>query len=288
LPAGARVRLAAGLRWDAIEEDFAGPARSPSHEAWSPRLGATLRLGRDGAATPVVHLQLARAFKAPTVDQLFDPRPFPDFAGGTFTLSNPALQPQRAASAEVGIGRTAAAGRWQVVGYRIEVENEIDFDPATFRFVNLGGSLHRGVEADAAWRPGGRWSAALGYAWTRVEPRGGEHRGRQLKNIPRHRARLALDRELPRDARLAAAWTWTGRRFLDDANRVPLPSAGALDLRLARSFGRTRLRLDLLNAFDRRFAEVGYVLPDLASGGEVPYALPAPGRALRVGFDWDF
>jgi len=58
-------------------------------------VGATVQLG--SLQAPVsVFLQVSRAFKAPTVDQLADARPFPDFAGGTFVISNPLLAPQRA------------------------------------------------------------------------------------------------------------------------------------------------------------------------------------------------
>lgn len=291
-----RLRLVAGTRWDRLDDRFGRVGRfgagSSRREAWSPRLGANLRLGGGdgGEGTPVVlSVLLARAFKAPTLDQLFDPRPFPDFQGGTFRISSPDLEPQRAKSAEVGLSRESDGRRWEAVAYRIEVDDEIDFDPATFRFENIGASLHTGLEAAARWRLGRAVVPWGSYAWTRVRPRAGEDRGRQLKNIPEHRAVLGLASPLPWRLQGSAVWRLTGRRFLDDAERVPLDAFSTIDLRLEREVGRTgrgRLRLDLLNLTDEGHAEVGFVLPDF-SGGQVPYAFPGAGFTARLGLDWE-
>jgi hypothetical protein len=181
------------------------------------------------------------------------------------------------------------------------MEKEIDFDPATFRYANLGATVHDGLEAAADWRgaaDGGRtgWSApraSLGYAWTRVEPRHGELRGRQLKNVPRHRLRAAAGADWGAwSADLAA--TWSSGRFLDDAERFPLDDERTADLRVERRFGgggggerAWRARLDLLNLTDERRVAVGYVLADF-EGVERPLQFPAAGRALRVGVELGF
>ena len=75
-------------------------------------------------------------------------------------------------------------------------------------------------------------------------------------------------------------------RFLDDANRVSMPDARLTDLRLAKSMGRVQARLDVLNLTNRRYEEVGYVLPDPARRTEVPYVFPGPGRAVRLSLHW--
>jgi len=57
---------------------------------------------------------------------------------------------------------------------------------------------------------------------TRVESRGGEDPGRQLKNIPEHVVRAGVSAGLPAAIEAEAVWTWTGRRWLDDANAFRL------------------------------------------------------------------
>src|SRR5258708_17911017 len=109
------LRLSAGLRRDDIHDEHV----STSHRSsWSPRLTATLHLGPARDPYPlVVFLQVARAFKAPTLDQLFDPRPFPGPKGTPFTRSNPSLLPQRARNAEAGRSRSTAGPAWTVNVY---------------------------------------------------------------------------------------------------------------------------------------------------------------------------
>ena len=280
----ARLRLSAGLRWDRVSDRLTEPRVSAAHEAWSPQLGAVFFLGRNGAAAPSLFARWSRAFKAATFDQQFDPRPFSDFQGGTFTVSNPELSPQRARMIEGGVRVPGARGRVDATAYRIDVDDEIDFDPAIFRYRNIGRSRHTGLETSAQWR----WSADLStfasWDWARVEARG-EGGGGQLKNIPEHVVRAGAAARLPGEIEAEAVWTWTGRRWLDDADRFRLSDASVVDLRVSRRFGDVRIRLDVANLADARYADVGFTLSDF-EGRDVPHVYPASGRSFRIGIDW--
>lgn len=281
---GNRWRLHAGVRWDNLRDRLRDETRA-SHTAWSPRAGAALFLG-DSVRATTVFAQASGAFKAATLDQLFDPRPFPDFRGGTFLVSTPSLQPQRAANIEGGVRQSTRRYRWEVVLYRMTVSNEIDFDPATFTYGNIGRSTHTGAELEAAVFRGSRVSAAVNYAWTRVLAGAGSE-GSQLKNIPRHLFRPELTVALPAGALLHARYTLTAGAFADDRNAVPLGNRSTLDFRIARRAGRVTARFDLLNVTSDRYEEVGFVLPDFG-GGVVPFYYPAPGVAVRAGLELAF
>ncbi len=277
-----RVRLSVGARWDRIADAANGP--HTAHEAWSPRAGITLRLGDPAEDGPTLFAQVSRAFKAPTLEQLFDPRPFPDFAGGTFTISNAALAPQTARVLELGAVRPGRRSRLELTFYRMEVEDEIDFDPQTFRYVNLGRTRHVGAEL-AAHAALGRFAPFVEYAWTRTTSLVGENSGRQLKNIPEHVLRTGVRVELPGGVACTLRTSWIGGRYLDDANRVALDDALVTDLTVARTTKRTRISLDLLNLTNRRYEQLGYELPAL-EGGAVAYVFPAAGRSVRGGVEW--
>lgn len=281
-----RLRLTAGARFDSIADAF-GRDGASSRSAWSPRVGATLRLGRSPARPVSLFVQASRAFKAPTIDQLFDPRPFPDFSGGTFRISNLRLLPQRAETIEAGISGRGKRTRFEIVAYRTEVKDEIDFDIAAFRYANIGRTLHRGIEASASFLSEGPVSPFVSWAWTPTEPREGENRGRQLKNVPEHVLRPGLALSFPGGVRLQAVATYVSGRFLDDGNQFPLDDTLVVDLRLERAFGRLRARADLLNVGDRDWEEVGLLLSDF-EGRPVPYYFPAAGFAARLGIDWTF
>ncbi|HYK05877.1 MAG TPA: TonB-dependent receptor [Thermoanaerobaculia bacterium] len=272
----AGLRISVALRRDAIRD-----RGQEERSAWSPRLGVSAARGSWSAWAHV-----ARAFRTATLDQLFDARAFPDFGGGSLTISNPALEPERSRGIEGGVSRAASSWRLDAAAYQTRVTNEIDFDPATFRYRNIGSSRHRG--ADVALSGTGRhldWSFA--WSWIQAESLAPGEEGRQLKNIPRHSARASVSASLPFDVRGTLAASLRRGRWLDDDNRVPLDDVLTADLGLRRDAGPVRVDLDVLNLFDARFHELGFVLPDFR-GGSAPYVYPAGGRLARLVLGWNF
>ena len=282
---GDRLRLGAGARWDELRDSFTG-ATARSRSAVSPRVGINLQLGSLHTPT-ALFASYSHAFKAPTLDQRFDPRPFPDFAGGTFRISNPDLEPQTAKNLEVGVARDSRNASFQIVAYRMAVDDEIDFDASTFSYRNIGKSRHGGVELSARFREDRALSPEVSYAWTRVEPLVGEAAGHQLKNIPEQSARGAMTARLGRQVAIRAELRWIGRWFLDDRNDVPVESAIVGDIRVVKRFGRAALRLDLLNVGDEKSSEIGFTLQGF-DGRVVPYEFPAAGFGWMLGLEWAF
>jgi outer membrane cobalamin receptor len=271
-----RLRIAAGARFDVIDDRFASfDARD---HALSPRLGASLDLG-----VATAYVQLSRAFKAPTLDQKFDLRPLPDFAGGTFTISNAELVPQRAKNLELGLRGGTHAIAWEAIGYETEVEDEIDFDVRTFRYANIGRSRHRGLETMLVAQPTSSFATRISYTWTHVVPLEGENRGNQLKNIAEHVIRLGVDVRSAVDVHVAVEHS--ASRWLDDAHRFPLDDATVVDVRVARAIGAFTAAIDARNLFDRDYAPLGFALADF-NGDDVPFLYPAEGRALAFTLSW--
>jgi len=284
-----RVRLTAGLRRDDIRDDLTaattgGVANRQDLSAWSPRAGINVHFGP--AVNPISFFaQVSSAFKAPTLDQLFDPRPYPNGFGGTLTISNPSLLPQRAHNIEAGVSRGSAWSAWSVVAYRMRVKDEIDFDPETFSYNNIGSSLHRGVEASLDIAKSERISPQITYAWTRVADAATPDR--QLKNIPKQTAQLLLHARITSDTRADLVYRWRDSLTLDDEGQFATPSVSRVDLRLSHDLRNLRFQADLLNALNAHYNELGYVLVDFR-GRPTPFEYPAPGRALRLGVTWTF
>lgn len=275
-----RLRLSGAVRWDAVNDNYlATPdAIGPDQRAWSPRAGIVVQVSDKGAV--VAFAQASRAFKAPTLDQLADQRPYPDFQGGTFTISNPTLTPQRAVNIEAGL---SAGGplRWSALVYRMSVDDEIDFDLRTFSYANIGKSRHVGAEFEAE----GRW-------WRRVRPSAAytlvqvsDVSGRadlQLKNIPRHVVSAGVSMDLPWSLGVVGRYHHTAGGYLDAENAFPLEGPTTFDLRIRRPAGRHSLFVDVLNATDNVYQEYGYTLTDFR-GRTAPYVYAGAGRAVRAG-----
>lgn len=279
-----RVRVYGALRWDNVDDagfvDTDAGEPSPQR-AWSPRAGLVTQLSARGAIS--AYAQISRAFKAPTLDQRFDPRPYPDFQGGTFTISNRNLVPQRATNLEAGVSGGSRL-RWSALVYHMDVEDEIDFDAQTFSYANIGRSRHSGVETEVEGNWLSRVRPAATYAFSRVV---GADTGLQLKNVPRHMLSVSADIDLPWKIRGVARYhrSWGG--FLDDDHLFPIDGPSTIDLRLTRRAGRHTLFFDALNATGRRYEEYGFTLVDFV-GRTVPFVYPGAPRAIRGGITLAF
>jgi outer membrane receptor protein involved in Fe transport len=279
-----RVRVSGALRWDGVDDDdFGGLATSssPAQDAWSPRAGIVVHLNASGTAS--VFGQVSRAFKVPTLDQLFDARPFPDFMGGTFTISNPNLLAQRANNIEGGVAGGDLV-RWSAVAYRMTVDNEIDFDVRTFSYGNIGRSRHVGLELEGEGRWWTRVRPSVSYALSRTVD---TETDRQLKNVPRHTLGVAANVDFGWRLSTYARYSHSAGAYLDDESAFPIEGASRLDVRVRRPIGRHLAFLDLYNVTNDRYEEYGFTLTSF-TGQVVPYIYPGAGAAIRGGLTLAF
>ncbi|MDX1466917.1 MAG: TonB-dependent receptor, partial [Halomonas sp.] len=70
--------------------------------------------------------------------------------------------------------------------FRIDYEDQIQFDKANNRFVNLGETRHEGIELETDWQATDRLSLGLGYTYLATEQRTGDNAGNDLPNAPTH------------------------------------------------------------------------------------------------------
>ena len=187
-----RIRFSAGLRHDDIRDDYANAALPPP--ASPPGRRASAR--RSASAAPATRIrswrfvQLAHAFKAPTLEQLFDPRPFPVGDGIDVHRLESFAPPATRAQRRDRLEPHAQSFAWSVAAYRMNVTDEIDFDPTFYTYRNIGSSRHTGIEASLDAHSSSCIRPLLTYAWTHVTAT--DQPGQQLKNIPEHVAQLDL------------------------------------------------------------------------------------------------
>ena len=241
---GARWSADLGLRRD--DNDAFGGATSPRlGVAWAP--GATTRL----------RASYGEGFRAPSLVDLFFP--------GT---GNPDLAPERGRSAEIGV--TLARGAWRLDAALFETRQHdlIDFEPPTFRSINVDESRSRGLEAEVGWT---REGLELRLGGTRLDAED-LSTGRRLKRRPEASAHLVAVAR-PGRATLSLAAAWVGERL--DTHPQTFADADApsyLTIDVAGTWQATAWLapyLRLANALDEAYA------PALG--------FPAPGRTLIGG-----
>jgi vitamin B12 transporter len=266
---GSRVGATGGIRRE--DNDRFG-----SFVTW--RAGANARVG----ASTFVRASAGTAFKEPTF--------FENFAEG-FTRGNPALEPERSRSWELGARQTLADGRaaLSATWFDQRFENLIQYTarPATGQpnYVNVGAATARGLELEGATTLGdASVTASWVYLLTDVVDAGFDtdrlfQPGQPLIRRPRERVNVGAESPIGARVRAGAAWAWVGERddldFVADPSgaRVVLPAYCVVDLTaevrlLSEGARELSLRVRLDNALDEDYREVAN--------------FPAPGRALSV------
>ena len=286
------LRAVLGGRLDRLRDSYRSTLPAPlartsvAHRAFSPKAGLNFSYLETARQAGSAYISAARSFKAPTLDQLFDQRPIPiPVEPYSVTVSNPELRPQRGAGVEAGISHRATTRAGHAVettlaAYRQQMRDELDFDVERFRYINVGRSLHKGIELGA--RVENRTGGSVFATVTRQEvlARNGPNAGRQLKAVPRQMETAGIAAGLPLRLQGSLSISSVRGAFVDDRNSRPLPGYTRVDTRLSLTVASLRLSLDALNLFNRRFVSTGFPDP---SGSGVVYYHPAAGRVLLFG-----
>lgn len=287
------LRVSLGVRGDRIADTFepsagsGGSTEKKTHDALSPHVGLNFSLPASARTATNLFLSAGKAFKTPTLDQLFDDRripiPVPPFSA---TVSNPDLVPQRGTSIEGGLYQSWKLDRgvhvdWSGALYEEKMREELDFDINTFRYINIGRSRHRGAELGLS---GGaeKWFAFANYTRQQVVAMNGQFEGKQLKAIPRNVASAGTNITVWRGVTAGLVASSLSGAFVDDENLVELRGFTKLDSRVGIPFGPARLTIDLQNALNRRYDVTAF--PDPGGSGAV-YRYPAAGRAVIIGLE---
>jgi outer membrane cobalamin receptor len=282
------LRWTVGARVDVLRDEFTPAANDPeyseSHFAFSPKAGVNIRYATSDRTDGRLWISASRTFKTPTLDQLFDQRPIPvPFPPFSVTTSNNNLDPQRGTSVETGVyhewnGAVVRVGATLTL-YNLEMRDELDFDVQTLKYVNIGKSRHRGVEAGLNVSSG-IFSAFASATMQDVVARAGDYVGMQLKAVPGQILAGGVTLAPPRVGTATLSVTSLVDMFIDDANTRRIPSWTRVDAQVARSFGSVTIVAGARNLLDERINSTGFLDP---AGSAEAYFYPAAGRTIALG-----
>jgi vitamin B12 transporter len=176
-----------------------------------------------------VRASLGSAFKAPSF--------FENFATG-FVQGNPALEPERSRSAEVGADWTSGDGALAlgVTLYTQSFQNVIQYtgtvpSPGAPNYFNVAAADANGAEADLTWHATARTTVTARYSYldSKTTQAGFDKGtganyvvGERLIRRPPHTAVVSLAHQFARGAALQVIATRVGER--DDRDYVPYPA----------------------------------------------------------------
>jgi iron complex outermembrane receptor protein len=229
------LRLTAGSRVDAYQ-DFA-PVVSPRVDL----------LWRASSAT-VLKVLAGTAFRAPSQFERY-------YDDGYSQVSNPGLEPERSASAEISIEHALGAASAELTLYGTRVTDLIDLVPAAtpglLQYRNRQQANARGVEAELGWVPSSELRVRLSAACQRtVDPGTGD----ELTNSPRWNAHALVVHDDGGPLTLGGGVRFlSSRRTLGGLDTDP---AIVADARIGLLLGsRAEASLEVRNLFDARYGD---------------------------------
>jgi iron complex outermembrane receptor protein len=231
----------------------------------SDRLHASeLALRKQVAPALGLYGKVGRSFRLPSVEEI------------NFTTTT-ILEPQTSMDKELGAEYRSAGARARLSAYRIDLENEIGFNPVLFDNFNFAPTRREGVELDAAVRVSERIDLFANYAHVLARFRGGEFAGNQVPLAPRHAFNAGGSWLVGPRTRLAATARYVGeQRYInDEANLLAtrIPAYAIVDLKLMHQAGRWLFEAGIRNLLDEQYYTQGGV-----SGLGVIRVFPAPER----------
>ncbi|MCG4451740.1 TonB-dependent siderophore receptor [Pseudomonas sp. MMS21-TM103] len=278
-----RLTITPGVRYEHARMEYAdgvsGIERATVAEEWLPGLSAGYQLTDDW----FVYANAQRSLRVPQI---------------TAIVKDGDVAAELAWNYETGVRYTPWNGLRVDLGlYRIDFDDQIEYNRSNDRFENLGSTRHQGLETEVFWTPTALPTLDLhaGYAYLDSEQRSGAFKGNEVPFASAHQ--LTLDGRY----RFAEAWTYTldglyvSSAYTDAANSHAenaaatvgeLPAYWLWNTAIEREF-----KLDdgsllttsagVSNLFDRQYYFRGI---DTSPWGRQP----APGRTLTLGVNYSF
>jgi len=176
--------------------------------------------------------------------------------------------------------------------YRIDMEDEISYNPVTFRNENLDQTRHQGVEISIDWQFRKLARFFANYTWQDVYFTDGPNRDKDVPLVPNHMVNAALEIYLPWALTLRPEVRYVGEQYFgsdNDNSSTKLDSYTIANLYLRwqpdwKAFGVAKpgAFVGVENLFDKDYVPVGY---ETFSG--VTY-YPAPEINFRGGISLYF
>ncbi|WP_227546112.1 TonB-dependent receptor family protein [Marinobacter fonticola] len=178
--------------------------------------------------------------------------------------------------------------------FRIDYEDQIQFNRTDSRFENLGETRHQGIELDNRWQVNPNLELGLGYTYLDTEQLNGDNAGNELPNAPEHK--VSADAAYTYQAWIASLnWVYVSTSYSDADNTEEETANGSAGELPAYHLVNTRLGRDIAVGSGRNLnlaLAVNNLLDDDAYFRGVDVSpvgrLPQPGRSFILEAQLDF
>ena len=245
-------------------------------------------LGAEHRFNPDLRLfgRFGRSVRLPTVDERIGATAFgvpPNFR----------LDTQTSWDIEAGVGTKLGPVDVEARVFRMELEDEIAFNPVAFTNINLDDTRRTGVELEGNWPILSSLRLRGGVTYTDAEFRAGANAGKEVPLVSTWTSVAGLSWDIrPRTLVFDIDARYIGERRLDNDQRnfqPQIPASGIVDLKLGGAVDGiargARWSLGVQNLLDRDYFTYG-VASSTTQGTFSAYPLPGRTFMARAGVDF--
>lgn len=202
-----RLYLSAGYRHDGVEFTFnpSTPDDIDMHKN-----SFTAGINYNFYKKSYAYFSFSRSFRYPLLDELYS------FFTNTV---NTGLNPQSSDNYEIGIRHYFTDEVYAHLNlFTIDTDNEIFFNPITYTNENMDGKTRRdGIEISFFTKPAEWLTLKACYTYLNAEIKEGTFKGKQVPNVPRHKAAVDVVTSPGRGFTIALDGVYVGERpFISD------------------------------------------------------------------------
>jgi iron complex outermembrane receptor protein len=272
---GAREQRARYAVTDRINPAASGARRHTLH-AWDVSVRQALWPAMN------VYARRGNSFRLPNVSDNFNPT----FARVTL------LEPQTARDMEFGLEGGTPAWRYRASVFRVDLSNELFFDPVTLGSRNRQPTRRQGFSLEGSWQATAFLALHANYTYADATFREGLVGGRSIAGnrvpiAPRHTLNAGLRWSLSSYARadFDVHYTGTSAFDADEAStfRREIPAYTVVDFKLSARRGDWLLNAGIRNLFDEKYIDYAVVTLRPTYSGR-----PAPARTMFLSAQYTF
>ena len=207
------------------------------------------------------------------------------------------LRTQIGRSLEAGVEWNYALHSAKIVAYRLDLDNEIAFDPSAgpggFGVnVNIAATRRDGLFLEGVWQATDKLRFSGDYSFIDARVSAGPLQGRRVPMVSEHMARVSMDYQINPYIQLhAAVHGVSDRVFSGDFNKSlgELPGHGVVNLATTVNFQGWTLSARVNNLLDNEYSDFGARAFDPMTFAPVESFFPSPERNfwLTLRYDYD-
>jgi len=201
------------------------------------------------------------------------------------------LKTQEGLSFETGVEWSNSNSRAKFLVYRLELDNELVFDPVGFVNTNIDETERNGIITEGRLQVNDKLGLTVSYTFTDAEITGGPSVGNDIPLVAEHSGMIGGDYQLNSHwSMYAEIQALSDRAFSGDFDNVlsRLPGYAVVNFNAEYSLKSLVLSGKINNLFDKQYSGFGVLGFDPVTFAPVEAYFPSPERSFYLTASWKF